>query len=82
MPLAAADDLALEAARKRARALRVAVDENRDPIAERRTAESKALERGTFRDLAEKWFAAEVRSRLKHPEAVRRALDRYLIPQG
>ena len=32
MPLAAADDLPLEAARKKARALRVAVDDNRDPI--------------------------------------------------
>ena len=57
MPLAAADDLSLEAARKRARALRVAVDESRDPIAERRTAADKARTRGTFRELAEAWFA-------------------------
>jgi integrase len=81
MPLAAADDLPLEAARKKARALRVAVDENRDPIAERRTEANKARERGTFRELAEAWFTTEVRPRLKHPEAVRRALDRYLIPK-
>ena len=77
MPLAAADDLPLEAARKRVRALRVAVDDNRDPISERRAASDKARERGTFRDLAEAWYAAEVRPRLKHPESVRRALDRY-----
>jgi integrase len=81
MPLAAADDLPLEAARKKARALRVAVDDNRDPIAERRGAASKALERGTFRELAERWFATEVKPRLKHPEAVRRALDRHLVPK-
>jgi integrase len=81
MPLAAADDMPLEAARKKARALRVAVDDNRDPIAERRAAANKARERGTFRELAEAWFATEVRPRLKHPEAVRRALDRHLIPK-
>lgn len=81
MPLAAADDMPLEAARKKARALRVAVDENRDPIAERRAAGDKARERGTFREMAEAWFAIEVRPRLKHPEAVRRALDRHLLPK-
>jgi len=81
MPLASADDLPLEAARKKARALRVAVDDDRDPIAERRAAATSARERGTFRDLAERWYAAEVGPRLKHPEAVRRALDRHLIPK-
>jgi integrase len=81
MPLAAADDLSLEAARKKARALRVAVDEQRDPISERRAAAASARERGTFKDLAERWFEAEVTPRLKHPEAVRRALDRHLLPR-
>jgi integrase len=81
MPLAAADDLPLEAARKKARALRVAVDEKRDPIAERRALADKARERGTFRELAEAWFATEIKPRLKHPEAVRRALHRHLIPR-
>ncbi len=82
MPFADAADLSLKDARKRARALRVAVDDNRDPIAERRAAAESARERGTFRELAEAWFAAEVKPRLKHPEAVRRALDRYLIPEA
>jgi integrase len=81
MPLAAADDLPLEAARKKARALRVAVDEGRDPIAERRAVADKARKRGTFGELGEAWFAAEIKPRLKHPEAVRRALDRHLIPK-
>jgi integrase len=81
MPLAAADDLPLEAARKKARALRVAVDDNRDPIADRRAAASKARDRGTFGELAEAWFAAEIKPRLKHPEAIRRALERHLIPK-
>jgi integrase len=81
MPLAAADDLPLEAARKKARALRVAVDDQRDPIAERRSAEDKARERGTFRELADKWIETEMQPRLKHPKAVKRAVDRYLMPK-
>jgi integrase len=81
LPFAAADDMPLEAARKKARALRVQVDDNRDPIAERRAEDCAARGRGTFRELAEAWFAAEVKPRLKHPEAVRRALDRHLIPR-
>ena len=31
--------------------------------------------------MAERWFATEVEPRLKHPEAVRRALDRHLVPK-
>ena len=80
MPLAAADDLSLDAARKKARTLRVAVDDKRDPIAERRVAAISTRERGTFSDLADRWFAAEVRRRLKHPEAVSRALRKHLLP--
>jgi integrase len=81
MPLSDASDMALELARKKARALRVAVDEGRDPIAERRAEADKARERGTFRELAESWFAVEVKSRLKHPTLVWRAVERYLIPR-
>jgi integrase len=62
-----------------ARAERAKVDAGRDPIAERRAADDLARKRGTFAELAEEWYAAEVEHRLKHPEAVRRALDNYLI---
>jgi hypothetical protein len=81
MPFATADDLSPEAARKKVRALRVAVDDNRDPIAERRLAAVSARERGTFSNLAERWFVAEVKPRLKHPEAVWRAVEKYLVPR-
>ena len=81
MPLADATDMPLETARKKTRALRVAVDDGRDPVAERREADAKARQRGTFRELAEDWYATEAEPRLKHPEAVRRALDNYLLPK-
>ena len=39
----------------------------------------KEPRRGTFAELAEEWFRVEVENSLKHPEAVRRALDNLLI---
>lgn len=81
MPLSDASDMSLELARKKARALRVALDEGRDPLADRREAAAKAQRQGTFGALAESWYATEVKPRVKHPEAARRALDRHLIPK-
>lgn len=72
-------DTSLARARVLARAERAKVDAGQDPIAERRAADEKARKRGTFAELAEEWYAAEVANRLKHPEAVRRALDNYLL---
>lgn len=72
-------DTSLADARKLARPERTKVDAGRDPIAERRAADDLARKRGTFAELAEEWYAAEIVHRLKHPEAVRRALDNYLI---
>jgi integrase len=72
-------DTSLARARVLARAERAKVDAGHDPIAERRAADELARKRGTFAELAEEWYAAEVEHRLKHPEAVRRALDNYLI---
>jgi integrase len=72
-------DTSLANARKAARAERSKVDAGRDPIAERRAADELARRRGTFAGLAEEWYVAEVEKRLKHPEAVRRALDNYLL---
>lgn len=74
-----ARDVSLADARKRARSERAKVDAGRDPIAERRAVDDLARKRGTFSQLAEEWYAAEVEQRLKHPETVRRALDNYLL---
>lgn len=74
-------DTTLAAARRAARAQRIRVDGGNDPIADRRTADDQARRRGTFAKLAEEWFSAEVGTHRKHPEAVRRALDKYLLPQ-
>jgi integrase len=72
-------DTSLAKARVAARAERAKVDAGRDPIGERRAADELARKRGTFAELAEEWYRAEVADKLKHPEAVRRALDNYLI---
>jgi integrase len=72
-------DTSLARARVLAGAERAKVDEGRDPIAERRAADDLARKRGTFAELAEEWYAAEVEHRLKYPEVVRRALDNYLL---
>jgi integrase len=79
MPLSDASDMSLELARRRSRSLRVALDEGRDPLADRREATAKAHRQGKFGALAETWYSTEVKPRLKHPEAIRRALDRYLV---
>lgn len=78
MPLSDVSDMSLELARKKSRALRVALDDGRDPLAERRAATAK-VQQGAFGELAETWYATEVKPRIKHPEAVRRALDRHLL---
>lgn len=80
MDVGSADDMPLATARTHARKLRVAVDEGRDPIAERRAADAKVRERGSFKELAEDWYKSEIETRYKHPLAVRRALDNYLLP--
>jgi len=72
-------DTSLAKARVAARTERAKLDAGRDPIGERRAAEELARKRGTFAELAEEWYAAEVEQRLKHPESVRRALDNYLM---
>lgn len=74
-------DASLAKARVAARAERAKVDAGRDPIAEKRATDEEARRAGTFAGLAEEWFKAEVANRLKHPEAVRRALDNYLLPK-
>jgi integrase len=72
-------DTSLAKARVAARAERAKVDAGRDPIAEKRAAEEQARKRGTFAALAEEWFTGEIRDKWKHPQAVRRALDNYLL---
>jgi integrase len=74
-------DTPLAEARKAARAERAKLDAGRDPLAERRAADTEARKKGSFAELAEAWYSAEVEKRLKHPEIVRRALDNYLLPK-
>lgn len=81
MDLGNPQDTSLADARRAARAERVKLDAGRDPLAERRSADAEARKRGSFSELAEAWYSAEVEKRLKHPEVVRRALDNYLLPK-
>jgi integrase len=81
MKLGSYPDMSLADARKVARAARVKLDHDRDPLSERRAEREAYRRRGTFRQLAEDWFSVEVASRLKHPEVPRRYLDRHLLPK-
>jgi len=82
-------DMELAEARKVARLKRTLVDAGRDPLLEKQTeieAQLKAVEvkkaRGKFSELAEDWYATEIKGgRLKHPEVPRRYLDKYLLPE-
>jgi len=82
-------DMSLADARVEAREKRTMLDRQRDPLLDRRAvveAQRAAItaerSRGTFRELAEDWFATEIQGRrLKHPEVPRRHLDNYLLPE-
>jgi integrase len=82
-------DMSLADARVEAREKRTMLDKQRDPLLERQAAlESQRAAiaaqkvRGTFRELAEDWFATEIEAkRLKHPHVPRRHLDNYLPPE-
>jgi integrase len=84
MPLGDARDITLKEARAEARSGRVSLDRGKDPLEEKRAAKS-AAERAkgaqdSFRQLAEDWYQSEVQGRLKHPQAIRRALDKHILP--
>lgn len=81
MDLGDARDTSLALARTRARGERVKLDAGHDPLEDRRLADSEARKRGTFTQLANDWYGAEIAPRLKHPEVARRALDNYLLPK-
>lgn len=74
-------DMPLAKARKEARAKRVLLDTEKDPLAEKRAARAKEAGRRSFAELAEDWYAAEVDGRLKHPGVPRRYLDKHLLPK-
>jgi integrase len=75
-------DMSLAEARAEARKARVLLDKKQDPMAVRLAAMDAQRTRGTFRELCEDWFRAEiVGRRLKHPEVPRRYLDKYLLPE-
>ena len=89
MTLGGYPDMELADARKEARLKRTLVDKGRDPLLEKQAeieAQRLAIEamhaRGTFKELAEDWYATEIKGgRLKHPEVPRRYLDNHLLPE-
>jgi len=75
-------DMALATARVEARQARVVLDKQQDPMAVRRAAVEAERRKGPFRELCEAWFRVEIQNRkLKHPEVLRRHLDKYLLPR-
>lgn len=71
--------MTLAEARTAARRARVALDSGTDPADERRARIAASAPRHSFRNLAEEWFSAEIKGRVKHPEIPRRYLDNHLL---
>jgi len=75
-------DMPLAMARIEARQARVLLDKQQDPMHLRRAAKAEERQRGSFKELCEDWFRGEIESRgIKHPEAPRCYLDKYLLPK-
>lgn len=75
-------DMPLAMARIEARQARVLLDKQQDPMHLRRAAKAEERQRGSFQELCEDWFRAEVEGRgIKHPAVPRRYLDKYLLPK-
>lgn len=75
-------DMPLAQARIEARAARVLLDKQQNPLSVRRTALAEERQKGLFKTLCEDWYRAEVQARgLKHPAVPRRYLDKYLLPR-
>lgn len=73
-------DMSLAEARTEARAARVQLDRKLDPMAERRVRMAKEAGRGSFGDLAEQWYEAEIVGHVAHPGVPRRYLHNHLLP--
>jgi len=75
-------DMSLAMARIEARQSRVLLDKQQDPMHLRRAAKAEERQRGSFKELCEDWYRAEVEGRgIKHPGVPRRYLDKYLLPK-
>ncbi len=75
-------DMPLAQARIEARAARVLLDKQQNPLSVRRAALAEERQKGSFKTLCEDWYRAEVQARgLKHPAVPRRYLDKYLLPK-
>jgi integrase len=72
--------MTLSQARIAARRAKVAVDQGKDPLDEKRAQIQEAAPKYSFRNLAEEWFAAESEGRVRNPQIPRRYLDKYLLP--
>jgi integrase len=75
-------DMSLAEARVEARKARVLLDQGKDPMREKQAQIDAERRKGSFKELAEEWFIAEIKQRgIKHPEVPRRHLDKYLLPE-
>jgi integrase len=72
--------MTLSQARVAARRARVALDQGKDPLDEKRTQALEAAPKYSFKNLAENWFTAEIVGRVRNPKVPRRYLDNYLLP--
>ena len=79
-------DMSLADARVEARAKRLLLDKDKDPLEERESArrakqEKEERDRGTFRALANEWFDVEIEGRVRNPHIPRRYIEKYLVPE-
>lgn len=74
-------DMSLSAARDAGRAERVLVSKGIDPALEKQREQARAQAARTFADVADEWYAREIKPRYKHPDVVERVLRRWINPK-
>lgn len=80
LPLGRYPAMSLAEARQRARAQQVCLDDGKDPKSERRKLEISNQDRLSVSQVAEDWFEAEMKGRVRHPEVARRYIDNHIVP--
>jgi len=73
-------DMTLAEARREARQARVLLDKGQDPAAVKRARIAEIRRKGSFGQLCDEWYAAEVDGKVKHPAVQKRYLSKYLRP--
>lgn len=74
-------DISLAEARKQATAKRAEVQQGVNVAHAKQMAKLDAAAAVTVKALAEEWMQREIENRIKHPNVVRRVLDRYVVPK-